>query len=52
MKIFTSVTRTQLVITQRDLTVAPAILVSMETDTTAQVSQYFIWVLVVVVVGP
>ena len=52
MKIFTSVTRTQLVITQRDLTVAPATLVSMETDTTAQVSQYFFWVLVIVVVCP
>ena len=52
MKIFTSVTRTQLVITQRDLTVVPAILVSMETDTTAQVSQYFFWVLVIVVVCP
>ena len=52
MKIFTSVTRTQLVITQRDLTVAAATLVSMETDTTAQVSQYFFWVLVIVVVCP
>ena len=52
MKIFTSATRTQLVITQRDLIVAPAILVSMETDTTAQVSQYFFWVLVIVGVCP
>ena len=32
--------RTQLVLTQQDLSYVPATLVSMETDTTAQVSQY------------
>ena len=32
--------RTQLVLTQKDLSDVPATLVSMETDTTAQVSQY------------
>ena len=30
----------QLVLTQKDLSDVPATLVSMETDTTAQVSQY------------
>ena len=34
--------RTQLVTIQKDLSDAPAILVTMETDTTAQVSQCFI----------
>ena len=34
--------RTQLVTIQKDLSNAPAILVTMETDTTAQVSQCFI----------
>lgn len=32
--------RTQLVLTQKDLSDAPATLVSMEMDTTAQVKQY------------
>ena len=32
--------RTQLALTQKDLSDAPATLVSMETDTTAQVKQY------------
>ena len=36
------VERTQLVTIQKDLSDAPAILVTMETDTTAQVSQCFI----------
>ena len=34
--------RTQLVTIQKDLSDAPAMMVTMETDTTAQVSQCFI----------
>ena len=48
MKTVTSVARTQIVKTQRDLTDANARLVSMEMDTTAQVSQCLFGSLVVV----
>ena len=41
MKKVTSVARTQIVITRRDLTNANARLVSKEMDTTAQVFQHF-----------
>ena len=41
MKKVTSVARTQLVITKRDLTNAHARLVSVEMDITAEVSQHF-----------
>ena len=48
MKKVTSVKKTQIVKTQRDLTDANARLVSMEMDTTAQVSQCLFGSLVVV----
>ena len=48
MKTVTSVARTQIVQTQRDLTDATARLDSMEMDTTAQVSQCLLGSLVVV----
>ena len=48
MKTVTSVARTQIVKTQRDLTDATARLDSMEMDTTAQVSQCLFGSLVVV----
>ena len=48
MKTVTSVARTQIVQTQRDLTDATARLDSMEMDTTAQVSQCLFGSLVVV----
>ena len=48
MKNVTSVEKTQIVKTQRDLTDANARLVSMEMDTTAQVSQCLFGSLVVV----
>ena len=48
MKTVTSVARTQIVKTQRDLTDATARLDSMEMDTTAQVSQCLFGFLVVV----
>ena len=48
MKTVTSVARTQIAKTQRDLTDATARLDSMEMDTTAQVSQCLLESLVVV----
>ena len=48
MKTVTSVARTHIVKTQRDLTDATARLGSMEMDTTAQVSQCLLGSLVVV----